>query len=88
MSCGCSPGVTGFEEKARWWSYRRQQLGREVVLVDGAAAGAWGARSAGGAGLRVDLDLFERPGASLARVIEERVEEMAALLGARSVFLG
>jgi hypothetical protein len=58
------------------------------MLVGGAAAGVWEARSAGGAGLRLDLDLFERPGASLARVIEERVEEMAALLGARSVFLG
>jgi len=59
-----------------------------VMFVGGAADGVWEARSAGGAGLRVDLDLFERPGASLARVIEERVEEMAALLGARSVFLG
>jgi hypothetical protein len=34
------------------------------------------------AGLRVDLDLFGRPGASLARAIEERFEEMADLLGA------
>ncbi len=56
--------------------------------MDGAAAGAWETRSAGGAGLRVDLDLFERPGASLARAIEERFEEMVALLGALSVFRG
>ncbi len=56
--------------------------------MDGAAAGAWEARSAGGAGLRVDLDLFERSGASFARAIAERAEEMAALLGARSIFLG
>ena len=43
-------------------------------------------RFAGGAGrMLVDLDLFERPGARLERTIEERFEEAAALLGARSV---
>jgi hypothetical protein len=60
-----------------------------VVLVGGAAAGAWEARSAGGVGvMRVKLDLFERPGASLMRAIQERFEAVAALLGARSVSLG
>ena len=59
-----------------------------VVLVDSAAAGAWETCFASGVGLRVDLDLFERPGASLARAIEERFEEMVALLGALSVLLG
>jgi hypothetical protein len=32
--------------------------------------------------MRVDLDLFERPGARPKRTIEERFEEAAALLGA------
>jgi hypothetical protein len=55
--------VTGFDEKSRWWSYRRQRLGRQ-------APDAGEARFAGGAGLmRVALNLFERPGVSLLRVI-------------------
>jgi len=36
----------------------------------------------------VKLDLFERPGASLMRAIQERFEAVAALLRARSVSLG
>jgi hypothetical protein len=68
--------------------YNEAGDGLGVVLVEGAAAGAWEARFAGGAGLgRVDLDLFERPGASLMRAIEQRFEAVAALLGARSVSL-
>ena len=35
----------------------------------------------------VDLDLFECPGASLMRAIEQRFEAVAALLGAQSVSL-
>ncbi len=97
MSCGCSLGVTGFEEKARWWSCRRRQLGRQAAGADEALRSVvavysgvweWEARCTGGVGLRVDLDLFERSGASFARAIAERAEEMAALLGARSIFLG
>jgi hypothetical protein len=62
--------------------------GLGVVLVEGAAAGAWEAHFAGGSGLmRVDLTLFERPGASLMRAIEQRFEAVAAVLGARSVSL-
>ena len=68
--------------------YNEAGDGLAVVLVEGAAAGAWEARFAGGAGLiRVDLDLFERPGASLMRAIEQRFEAIAARLGARSASL-
>jgi hypothetical protein len=37
--------------------------------------------------MRVDLDLFERPGASLMRTIEQRFEAVATPLGVRSVSL-
>jgi hypothetical protein len=57
-----------------------------VVLVDGAPAGAWEAGFVGGAGcMRVDLDLFERPGVRLKNAIEDRFEAAAAFLEARSV---
>ena len=62
--------------------------GLGVVLLDGEAAGAWEARFPGGGGrMQVDLALFEPPGASLRRVIEDRFEAVAALLGARSLSL-
>jgi Winged helix DNA-binding domain len=63
--------------------------GLGVVLVDGEAAGAWEARFPGGdKKMQVDLDLFKTPGATLKQVIEDRFEEVAALLGARSLSLG
>ena len=69
--------------------YNEPGHGLGVVLVEGAAAGAWGMRFAGGTGrMLVDLDLFERPGAKLRRAIDERFEEAAALLSARSVSFG
>jgi hypothetical protein len=66
--------------------YNEAGDGLGVVLVDGEAAGAWEARFAGGGGrMRVDLDLFERPGAVLKKAVEYRFEVAASLLGARSV---
>jgi hypothetical protein len=74
------------EARARVYNEAGDGLG--VVLVDGEAAGAWEARFAGGGGrMRVDLDLFERPGAVLKKAIEDRFEAAAGLLGAWSVSL-
>ena len=60
--------------------------GLGVVLVDGAAAGAWEARFEGRR-MVVDLDVFERPGKRLREAIRERFEAVAALLGARTLSL-
>jgi hypothetical protein len=38
-------------------------------------------------GMRVDLDLFERPSTRLKKAIEDRFEAAASLLGTRSVCL-
>jgi hypothetical protein len=81
-------------EDFRWWagvskeravaalgSVETVEMGDGYLLPSGDRG--WGASFAGGAGrMRVDLDLFERPGARLKRTIEERFEEAAALLGA------
>lgn len=60
--------------------------GLGVVLVNGAAAGAWSARLVGRR-MEVDLEMFERPGGRLKRTIEDRIEAAAAFLGARTVSL-
>ena len=61
--------------------------GLGVVLVGGAAAGAWSVRFSGRR-MEVELDLFEKPGAELEQSIKGRFEETAAFLGARSFSLG
>jgi hypothetical protein len=53
---------------------------RPVVLVDGAAAGTWGARAGDGGGLELELDLFEKPGRALKAALDERLAAVAALL--------
>ena len=61
--------------------------GLGLVLVDGAAAGAWEARFRGET-MQIALDMFEPPGPRLRRVVAERFDAVAALLGARSVSFG
>ena len=61
--------------------------GLGVVLVNGAAAGAWEARFAGET-MEVTLEMFETPGARLEEAIAGRFGAMSALLGARAVSLG
>ncbi len=61
--------------------------GLGVVLVNGAAAGAWEARFSGET-IEVTLEMFEPPGARLKEAIAGRFEAVAALLGARTVSLG
>ena len=60
--------------------------GLGVVLVGGTAAGAWEARFSGRT-MAVRLDMFERPGAKLKKVLEDGFGEVAASLGARGVSL-
>jgi hypothetical protein len=60
--------------------------GLGVVLVGGTAAGAWEARFSGRT-MEVRLDMFERPGAKLKKVLEDGFWEVAAPLGARGVSL-
>jgi hypothetical protein len=60
--------------------------GLGVVLVGGAAAGAWEARFSGRI-MEVRLDMFERPGAKLKGAIEDGFGEVGASLGARAVSL-
>jgi hypothetical protein len=52
--------------------------GRPLVLVDGAAAGAWSLRP--GRAVEVDLELFEEPGPRLRRALAARVDAVRALL--------
>jgi hypothetical protein len=74
--------------EARACVYNAAGEGLDVVLVDSAPAGAWEAGFVGGAGrMRVDLDLFERPGVCLKNAIEDRFEAAVAFLEARSVSL-
>ena len=61
--------------------------GLGVVLVDGAAAGAWEGRFRGEK-MEVGLDMFEAPGPRLKQVLTGRFGAVAALLGARSVSFG
>lgn len=61
--------------------------GLGVVLVDGAAAGAWTARFPGRR-MEVELDMFEVPGDRLEKAVTDRFEAIAALLGARAFSLG
>ena len=58
--------------------------GLGLALVGGIAAGAWESRFSGKV-MEVRLDLFERPGERLKKVVEGRFGEVAALLGAREV---
>ena len=58
--------------------------GLGVVLVNGAAAGAWSARLTGRR-IEVDLEMFERPGARLKQIIDDRLEAAADFLGARTI---
>ncbi|MEW6638716.1 MAG: crosslink repair DNA glycosylase YcaQ family protein [Actinomycetota bacterium] len=58
--------------------------GRGAVLVDGVAAGVWEPRFSGRR-LVIRLKLFERPAATLERVIAKRFREVAAFLGARDL---
>jgi len=58
--------------------------GLGVVLVGGAAAGAWEARFSGRV-MQVRLDMFERPGATLKGAIEDGFGEVAVLLGAQDL---
>ncbi len=60
--------------------------GLGVVLVNSTAAGAWSARMAG-KHMEVELDMFERPGSRLKQTIADRLEAVAALLGAGAVSL-
>ena len=62
--------------------YTQAGDGLGVVLVDGAAAGAWSARFSGRR-MEVTLDTFEAPGARLKKAVADRFEAVATLLGAR-----
>lgn len=56
--------------------------GLGVVLVGGAAAGAWSLRGTSRR-LEVALDLFEPAGPQLRAALDERLAAIAELLGAR-----
>ncbi len=58
--------------------------GNPLVLRGGEAVAAWSLRFAGKR-MEVELDWFERPGARLAQAVAEKIEDVAALLGASSV---
>ncbi|WP_166172997.1 winged helix DNA-binding domain-containing protein [Rubrobacter tropicus] len=58
--------------------------GLGVVLVGGTAVGAWEARFSGKV-MEARLDMFERPGARLKRILDGRFGEIAVLLGAREI---
>jgi Winged helix DNA-binding domain len=53
---------------------------RPIVLVEGAAAGTWGAAAGKDGRLQFELDLFEKPAPKLRQAIDARLEEVAALL--------
>lgn len=64
--------------------------GRGAVLVDGEAAGAWEMRFDGTGSrsrMQVSLDLFDDTGARLKKAIEDEFHSVAALLGARDMYL-
>jgi hypothetical protein len=54
---------------------------RPIVLVDGAAAGTWGARAGDDAQLRFEVDLFERPAPKLRKALDRRLAEVGEQLG-------
>jgi Winged helix DNA-binding domain len=53
---------------------------RPIVLVDGAAAGTWGAQPGDAGQLRFEVDLFERPSPKLRKALDQRLAEVAQLL--------
>jgi hypothetical protein len=58
--------------------------GLGVVLVGGAAAGAWSLRGTART-IEVGLELFDAPGPALTAAITERFGAVGALLGAKQV---
>jgi hypothetical protein len=54
---------------------------RPIVLVDGIAAGTWGARAGDDGTLRFEVDLFEPAGPKLRKALDGRLAEVAELLG-------
>jgi hypothetical protein len=54
---------------------------RPIVLVDGTAAGTWGAQAGDDGTLRFQVDLFERAAPKLRKALDGRLAEVAELLG-------
>ena len=69
------------EARTRIYTPAGDDLG--VVLVDGAAAGTWVSRFAGDR-MEAEVEMFEAPEPRLTRAVVGRLDEAAALLGART----